>query len=119
MDENYKRDITLTKPKTGQEIIDMMKEMVKGGGRLNFESETHPWNYLALRVGFSGPHPYDHVVVLTGKCLDEEKLEPSATYKTLAVGNTRWPGEVYPGGYHGETLRMFINVLADNLESRL
>jgi hypothetical protein len=139
MEESYQKTLHLSTPKTGQQIIDQMKEMVgelnNKGMSISYDSQINTGNpgqtilnWISqnltgekgtLRVGYRSPYPYQAMVILTGERKKFTELRPEATYSEIAIGSFKWGGAVYAIGYDKEDVRKAVDKIALNLESRL
>lgn len=86
----YQKTVNLSKPKTGQEIIDAMLSIENTGSDRYYISDD---SKDILKIGFISLAPWGRMGVYTGEKLDKLEINPKATYSTFAIGRYFWEVE--------------------------
>ena len=118
MNEYHQKTVNMSKPRTGQVIMDAMQAIAQKSD-LTYRTQVNRGEPRTLKVGFSSSYPYKHVAILTGDRLDRTELQPEATYERVAVGSESWDGIVYAIGYGQKSVEDAVNKIAADLEARL
>jgi hypothetical protein len=118
MNKYHQETVNMSSPRTGQAIMDTMREMAEGPG-LSYRVQANKDKPGRFRVGFSSLRPYNHVAILTGDNLDKMEVQPEAIYEKVAVGRAEWEGVVLAVGFRKEDVEKAVNKIVADLESRL